>query len=124
MDAKRDWGYAPEYVQAMWLMLQQREPSDFVIGTGISHSVREFVKAAFSSAGIKNWGKYVKVDKAFLRPADVENLVADATKAAKILGWKPKTTFAQLVKIMVEADLELESKNISPAGSTLLNRAS
>lgn len=111
LDARRDWGYAPEYVEAMYLMLQQDKPEDFVIGTGSSHSVRELIQTAFSVVGISDWDKYVEVDEALLRPADVENLVADSTKARKILGWKPKTTFAQLVKIMVEADLELESKN-------------
>jgi len=111
LDSRRDWGYAPEYVEAMWLMLQQKKPSDFVIGTGSSHSVRELIETAFSCAGISDWDKYVGIDPALLRPADVENLVADPTKARKILGWKPKTTFAQLVKIMVEADLELESRN-------------
>ena len=111
LDARRDWGYAPEYMEAIHLMLQQKKPEDFVIGTGSSYSVRELIQTAFEYVGIKNWDKYVEVDKAFLRPADVENLVADATKARKTLGWKPRITFAQLVKIMVDADLELESKN-------------
>lgn len=111
LDSRRDWGYAPEYVEAMWLMLQQKEPGDFVIGTGSSHSVRELIETAFSCAGLPNWDKYVEIDPSFLRPADVENLVADSGKARKILGWKPKTTFKQLVNIMVEADLELESRN-------------
>lgn len=111
LDSRRDWGYAPEYVEAMWLMLQQERPEDFVIGTGSSYSVRELIQTAFSVVGISNWDKYVEIDKALLRPADVENLVADSTEARKILGWMPKTTFAQLVKIMVESDLELESKN-------------
>jgi len=111
LDAKRDWGYALDDVRAMWLMLQQKKPQDFVIGTGESHSVKEFVKEAFLAIGIKNWEKYVVVDKTLLRPADVENLVADYSKAKKLLGWEPKTKFAKLVKIMVESDLELESKN-------------
>lgn len=111
LDARRDWGYAPEYVFAMWLMLQEDKPDDFVIGTGESHSVRELIETAFGVCGIKNWDKYVQVDEAFLRPADVENLVADAKRAEKILGWRPKVAFHDLVKIMVEADLELEAKN-------------
>ena len=111
LEARRDWGYAPEYVYAMWLMLQENKPDDFVVGTGESHSVRELIQTAFEVVGIKNWDKYVDVDKAFLRPADVENLVADASKAKKILGWKPQITFKELVKIMVEADLDLEAKN-------------
>lgn len=111
LDARRDWGYAPEYVYAMWLMLREDKPDDFVIGTGESHSVRELIQTAFEACGIKNWDKYVTVDEAFLRPADVENLVADAQKAKKSLGWQPKVTFAELVKIMAEADLELEAKN-------------
>lgn len=111
LDARRDWGYTPEYVEAMWMMLQQKKPEDFVIGTGSSHSVRELIETAFSIVGISDWDKYVEIDRAFLRPADVENLVADATKARKILGWKPRTTFKQLIKIMVDADLELESRN-------------
>jgi len=97
--------------EAMWLMLQQKKPQDFVIGTGESHSVKELVKEAFLAIGIKNWEKYVVVDKTLLRPADVENLVADYSKAKKLLGWEPMTKFAKLVKIMVESDLELESKN-------------
>ncbi len=111
LDARRDWGAAPEYVEAMWMMLQQKKPEDFVVGTGSSHSVRELIQMAFSIVGIADWDKYVEVDKALLRPADVENLVADASKARKALGWKPRTTFKELVKIMVEADLELESRN-------------
>lgn len=111
LEARRDWGYAPEYVFAMWLMLQEGKPDDFVIGTGESYSVRELIATAFRVCGIKDWDKYVKVDEAFLRPADVENLVADARKAKKILGWQPKVNFRELVKIMVEADLELEARN-------------
>lgn len=111
LESRRDWGYAPEYVHAMWLMLQENKPDDFVIGTGEGHSVRELIQAAFEVVGISDWDKYVEIDKAFLRPADVENLVADARKAKKILNWQPKTTFKDLVKIMVEADLDLEKKN-------------
>ena len=105
LDAKRDWGYAPEYVEAMWLMLQQEEPDDYVIGTGEAHSVREFVEEAFSYVGL-DWREYVKIDPRYFRPLDVEHLVADASKARQKLGWEPKVTFRELVRIMVDADLE------------------
>jgi GDPmannose 4,6-dehydratase len=103
LDAKRDWGYAPEYVEAMWLMLQQSEPEDYVIATGETHSVKEFAKEAFKLAGL-NWEDYVVVDKKYFRPAEVDILVGDASKANKKLGWQPKTDFRELVKIMTEAD--------------------
>lgn len=109
MDAKRDWGYAGDYVKAMWLMLQQNKPDDYVVGTGINHSVKEFVEAAFRAADISNWKKYVKVDPKFFRPADVSELRADASKARKKLGWKPKVGFNELVKMMVEQDIERQS---------------
>lgn len=105
LDAKRDWGYAPEYVEAMWLMLQQTRPDDYVIATGEVHSVRELVERAFEVAGISNWQKYVEIDKRFMRPAESTNLCGDASKAQKVLGWKPKTKFEDLVRIMVEADI-------------------
>jgi GDPmannose 4,6-dehydratase len=105
LDAKRDWGYAEDYVEAMWLMLQQDVPDDFVIATGESHSVREFVEIAFSSAGL-DWRDHVKMDERFMRPADVPELRGNATKAREKLGWKPKTSFEELVTMMVEADLE------------------
>lgn len=104
LEAKRDWGYAPEYVEAMWLMLQQPEAEDFVIGTGESHSVKEFVEAAFAHAGL-NWREYVQNDPRYHRPTEVEILVADPRKAKEKLGWEAKTKFRELVKIMVEADL-------------------
>nr|WP_152945401.1 GDP-mannose 4,6-dehydratase [Desulfofundulus thermobenzoicus] len=104
LEAKRDWGYAPEYVEAMWLMLQQKEPEDYVIATGETHSVREFVEAAFAAAGL-DWRKYVKTDPAFYRPAEVDLLVGDASRAKEKLGWQPKVTFKELVQIMVEADM-------------------
>ncbi len=111
MDAKRDWGYAPDYVEAMWLMLQQDKPNDYVIGTGETHSVKEFVVEAFKVIGIDDWQKYVTSNnKADLRPAEVDLLVGDPTKASKQLKWKPKVTFKELVKIMVEADLEAEKQ--------------
>ncbi len=111
-NSKRDWGYAKDYVEMMWLMLQQDKPDDYVIGTGETHSVREFVELAFQFAGIKDWqDKVVFNDPRFTRPAEVDLLVADPSKAKKKLGWQPKTSFEDLVRIMVEADLELESKN-------------
>ena len=112
IDAKRDWGYAPDYVEAMWLMLQQERPDDFVIATGETHSVAEFLELAFQHAGIENWRDYVHTDPAFLRPAEVDLLVGDASKAKRVLGWQPKVSFAQLVKIMVDADLELERSHL------------
>lgn len=106
LDAKRDWGFAKEYVQAMWLMLQQRKPDDFVIATGEKHSVREFVQLAFSLAGL-NWKRYVKIDPKYFRPTEVDVLVGDASKAKRILKWKPKVKFEQLVKIMLNSDFKL-----------------
>lgn len=108
-DAQRDWGYAKDYVEMMWLMLQQETPEDFVIATGEAHSVREFVEKAFTIAGITNWeDKVVWNDPRFTRPAEVEHLIGNPAKAKKILGWEPKTSFEDLVRIMVEADLALE----------------
>ncbi|MBU1274027.1 MAG: GDP-mannose 4,6-dehydratase [Proteobacteria bacterium] len=104
MDAKRDWGYAGDYVEAMWLMLQQDEPDDFVIGTGETHSVREFVEEAFGSVGL-DWHDYVEIDPRYFRPADVEYLRCDPSKAKEKLGWEPKVKFHELVKMMVEADM-------------------
>jgi GDPmannose 4,6-dehydratase len=103
--AKRDWGYAPEYVTAMWLMLQQEKPDDFVIGTGESHSVQEFLEEAFNYAQL-DWHKYVKIDTRYFRPTETDLLLADTSKARKQLGWEPKVTFKGLVKIMVDADME------------------
>lgn len=108
MDAKRDWGYAPEYCEAMWLMLQQNKPEDYVIGTGETHSVREFVQLAFKTAGIKNYKKYIEIDPRYYRPSEVDLLMADPSKAKRNLGWEPKTKFKDLVKIMVETDLKSE----------------
>lgn len=110
LDAKRDWGFAQDYVEAMWLMLQQDHPEDYVIATGETHSVREFVELAFSHAGIDNWQDYVEQDERFMRPAEVDLLVGDASKAHKQLKWQPKTSFEQLVKLMVEADLQAEAE--------------
>jgi len=105
LDAKRDWGYAPEYVEAMWLMLQQDKPVDYVVGTGKTHSVKEFLVEAFSYAGL-DWQEYVKIDPRYFRPLEVELLAADASKARRELGWQPKVTFKELVRIMVDADME------------------
>ncbi|EKE15087.1 MAG: hypothetical protein ACD_12C00154G0003 [uncultured bacterium] len=106
LEAKRDWGFAGDYVEAMYLMLQNEKPDDYVIGTGENHSVKEFVKLAFKYAGINDWEKHVVIDVRFNRPAEVPNLKARPTKAQKQLGWKAKTSFDTLVKMMVEADLK------------------
>ena len=105
VDAKRDWGFAGDYVEAMWLMLQQKKAEEFVVGTGETHSVREFVETAFNHAGL-NWKDFVRQDKRFMRPADVDLLVADTSKAKRVLGWKPKVKFHDLVGMMVDADIE------------------
>jgi GDPmannose 4,6-dehydratase len=105
LDSKRDWGYAGDYVEAMWLMIQDDKPDDYVVATGEAHSVREFVELAFSEVGL-DWEKYVKVDKKFFRPAEVEYLIGDSSKARQEFGWKPKVTFKELVKMMVKADVE------------------
>lgn len=105
LDAARDWGYAPDYVEAMWLMLQSTHPTDYVIGTGESHTVREFCEMAFGLVGLE-WQKHVRIDPTYFRPTEVEFLQADASKAREQLGWKPKTTFEELVEIMLDNDLE------------------
>lgn len=110
LDAKRDWGFAGDYVEAMYLMLQHDKPDDYVIGTGKNHSVKEFVELAFKFANLGDWKKYVVIDPRFKRPAEVPDLLAKADKAHKVLGWKPKVNFEQLVKMMVEADIERYSK--------------
>jgi len=104
LDAKRDWGFAGDYVEAMWLMLQQEESDDFVIATGETYSVREFLDVAFAQVGIDDWSDFVVIDPEFYRPAEVDYLLGDPTKAEKKLGWKPKTSFSELVEMMVEAD--------------------
>jgi len=111
LNSKRDWGYAPEYVEAMWLMLQQEKPDDFVIATGETHTIKEFVEAAFKRAGIKNWQKYVDIDERYYRPNEVNLLCGDAAKARKILKWHPKTKFAELVNIMMDFELKNINKN-------------
>ena len=105
LDAKRDWGFAGDYVRAMWLMLQQDKPDDYVISTGITHSVRDLVQIAFDYVNL-NWKDYVIVDPKFVRPAEVEILLGDSTKALKKLGWAPETSFEELIKMMIDADLE------------------
>src|SRR4051812_37283110 len=113
LDAKRDWGFAGDYVRAMWLMLQQDEPDDYVIGTGQTHSVEEFVRLAFSHVGL-DWRKYVVQDPAFYRPAEVDLLLADPTNAMQRLGWRPEVSFEGLVKHMVDADLALLGGKATP----------
>ena len=104
LDAKRDWGYAREYVEAMWLMLQQDKPDDYVVATGEMHSVREFVELAFGLVG-RDWSEFVEIDPRYFRPTEVDELCGDASKARAVLGWEPRTTFPALVRLMVEADL-------------------
>jgi GDPmannose 4,6-dehydratase len=109
LDAARDWGYAKEYVEAMWLMLQQPEPDDYVVATGKTHSIKDLLDAAFGHAGL-DWKKHVEIDPQFYRPAEVDRLTGDWSKAEKKLGWKPKTTFEELIRLMVDADLESVAK--------------
>ena len=112
LDAKRDWGYAPEYCEAMWLMLQQNQPDDYVIATGETHSVQEFCEEAFAHAGM-DWRDYVEIDSRYLRPAEVDLLIGDASKAKKVLGWEPKTKFKDLVRMMVDADTKVLADQLS-----------
>ena len=109
LDSVRDWGFAGDYVEAMWLMLQQEKPQDFVVGTGKAWSVKECAQIAFESVGL-NWENHVEVDKKYLRPAEVDLLVADPKKAREVLGWRPKTSFEEMMRLMVEADLEQEKR--------------
>jgi len=119
LKAKRDWGYAPEYVEAMWLMLQQETPSDYVIGTGESHSVEEFVEAAFAYAGL-DWQKYVAIDPRYFRPNEVVHLRAATSKARRQLSWAPKVSFKDLIAIMVDSDLEAAGRKPIGLGQTIL----
>ena len=112
LDAKRDWGYAPEYVEAMWLMLQQDQPDDYVIATGETHTIREFLAESFGLVGL-DWEQYVEFDERYVRPAEVDLLIGDATKAKQHLNWVPKTTFKDLVRIMTEADVALLKHQMS-----------
>jgi GDPmannose 4,6-dehydratase len=117
LDAKRDWGYAKEYVEAMWLMLQQQNPDDYVIATGKAHSVRDLVELAFAAAGL-DWRHHVEVDGRYFRPTEVDALRGDPTKARDVLGWKPRVSFPELVKMMVEHDIELahRERTVNQAG--------
>lgn len=107
LDARRDWGYAKEYMEAAWRMMQHETPEDFVIGTGESHSVRDFVVAAFARAGITDWEPYVEIDPRYFRPTEVDSLIADISKAKQLLNWQPTTSFSELVHLMMDADLKL-----------------
>jgi len=115
LDSKRDWGFAGDYVKAMWLMLQQDEPDDYVVATGETHSVGEFVERAFAAAGIDDWTRYVRQDPKFFRPAEVDLLIGDASKARQRLGWQPEVGFDELVSLMVDHDLRAESALTPPA---------
>ena len=121
LEAKRDWGYAPEYVEGMWQMVQNEEPEDFVIGTGEAHSVREFLEETFSYAGL-DWNECVKIDQRYFRPTEVEELVADTTKAKESLSWNPKIKFKDLVKIMVDADMRAVGLEAIGEGDEILER--
>ena len=111
LDAQRDWGYAADYVRAMWLMLQQDAPDDYVVSTGQTHKVRELCRLAFEAAGL-DWEQHVVIDERFLRPAEVDLLVGEPTKAREVLGWSPEVDFAELVTMMVEADMDLVRKSL------------
>lgn len=112
LDAQRDWGFAGDYVRAMWLMLQQSRADDYVIATGVSHSVRDVVDVAFARVGL-DWQKYLRLDKTFLRPAEVDHLIGDATKARRVLGWERQVDFKELIEMMVDADLDRLSRHLS-----------
>ena len=118
LDARRDWGYSPDYVRAMWLMLQQDAPDDYVIGTGEAHSVREFVERAFAHAGL-DWKEHVEIDPRYFRPAEVDALCADASKARRSLGWEPTVTFDELVGIMVDSDIQETERQMTGGTAAL-----
>ncbi len=107
LDSKRDWGYSPDYVKSMWLMLQQDEPDDYVIATGVEHSIRDFLDCAFDYIGVSDWSKYVLQDERYMRPAEVAVLCGDSSKAREVIGWKPETSFKQMVSNMVGNDIKL-----------------
>jgi GDPmannose 4,6-dehydratase len=123
LEAKRDWGYAPEYVDAMWRMMQLDEPDDFVVATGETHTVREFVELAFHYAGL-DWNEYVAIDPRYFRPVEVDFLQGDFSKARTGLGWEPKVKFHELVKLMVDADMQMldEAMNGKPKGRLTVSR--
>jgi GDPmannose 4,6-dehydratase len=110
LDARRDWGYAKDYVEAMWLMLQQDQAEDFVVATNQDHSVRECVEVAFDEASLGDWERYVDLDSSLVRPAEVDHLIGDYGKAERMLGWKPRTNFEELIRLMTQADLEVLSR--------------
>jgi GDPmannose 4,6-dehydratase len=114
LEARRDWGFAKDYVEAMWLMLQQEKPDDYVVATGETHSVREFLEEAFAYVGL-DWQKHVKVDPKYFRPAEVDLLLGDPSKARKALGWQPRVSFKELVRLMVDADLASAKLGRPPA---------
>jgi GDPmannose 4,6-dehydratase len=116
LDAMRDWGFAGDYVRAMWLMLQQPVADDYVIATGISHSVRNLVEVAFGHAGLE-WQRYIRTDPALLRPAEVDHLIGDASKAKRVLGWQPNVTFEALIQMMVDEDIKRHSARPHAAGA-------
>ena len=117
LDAKRDWGFAGDYVEGMWMMMQQAEPDDYVLATGETHSVREFLDLAFDYAGL-DWKKHVEIDPRYFRPAEVDLLLGDSTKARKKLGWQPRVSFPELVRMMVDADLELIRARVHGTGAS------
>jgi GDPmannose 4,6-dehydratase len=121
LDAKRDWGYAPDYVAAMWKMLQHHEAGDFAIGTGETHSVREFLDEAFGYLNL-DWNEYVRIDPRYFRPNEVDFLLADPSKAIREIGWKPRVSFKELVRIMVDADMELVGLESPGEGKSLLEK--
>ena len=115
LDSRRDWGYAPDFIEAMWLMLQHQTPDDYVVATGESHSIRDFLDAAFSAVDIDDWNQYIVQDPRYMRPAEVDVLCGDSSKAKRVLGWEPKTDFPNLVKKMVQSDICLVKKEIKNA---------
>lgn len=117
LESKRDWGFAGDYVEGMWQMLQQDKPDDYVLATGESHSIRELLDLAFKTVGIKDWASYVKQDPRFIRPAEVDLLIGDPTKARRELKWQPKVSFEELIKMMVEHDLEVEQSAAKPVAA-------
>lgn len=121
LDARRDWGFSPEYVEAMWLMLQQDQPDDYVVATGQTNSVREFLAEAFSYAGL-DWEDHVKIDPKYFRPTEVENLIGDAAKAKRVLGWKPRVSFKDLTRIMVDADFRAVGMDPIGDGDAVLEK--
>jgi GDPmannose 4,6-dehydratase len=113
LDAERDWGYAKDYVEAMWLMLQREVPEDYVIATGVAHSVRDCCRIAFEEAGLKDFEHYVKIDPALIRPAEVDHLIGSSAKAERDLGWKPRTSFEEMIRLMTRSDLESLGKQLA-----------